>query len=102
MKTYILLKNNNIVNNADNIKVSDIFGIYLNRCKGFWECKLVNLKNKIQPNYKSYILKEINLETNEITNSYYLHNKNTIKDDNDKSYKIPIFYNNLVNLYNKK
>ena len=38
---------------------------------------------------KSYVLKEINLETNEIMNSYYLNNRNSICDDNGILHKIP-------------
>ena len=44
MKTYILMKNESSPENAEDIKVNDIYGIYQNRCKAFWECKVANLK----------------------------------------------------------
>ena len=44
MKTYILMKNDSNPNNAEEIKVNDIYGIYQNKCKAFWECKVANLK----------------------------------------------------------
>ena len=93
MKTYILIKNKKEINiqNAEDIKVSDIYGIYQNKCKAFWECRVVNLKNNI------YILKEINLETNEITNSFYLKDKTSIIDEKGENYKIPVFYNDIKN-----
>ena len=40
-------------------------------------------------------MKEINLETNEIQNSYKLNDKNSIIDQNEKLYKIPVFYENI-------
>ena len=106
MKTYILMKNESNPENAEDIKVDDIYGIYQNRCKAFWECKVANLKivqeqKKNSPKLlKSYVLKEINLETNEIINSFYLNNRNSICDDNGILYKIPIFYNDIENEYN--
>ena len=106
MKTYILMKNESNPENAEDIKVNDIYGIYQNRCKAFWECKVANLKiiqeqKKNNPKLlKSYILKEINLETNEIMNSFYLKNRNSIYDDNGILHKIPIFYNDLEKEYN--
>ena len=93
MKTYILIKNKKDINiqNAEDIKVSDIYGIYQNKCKAFWECRVVNLKNNI------YTLKEINLETNEINNSFYLKDRTSIIDENGKIFKIPVFYNDIEN-----
>ena len=97
MKTYILMKNDSNPDNAEEIKVNDIYGIYQNRCKAFWECKIANLKilKEKKNNLKSYVLKEINLETNEIINSFYLKNRNSICDDNGYIHKIPIFYNEI-------
>lgn len=97
MKTYILMKNDSTPDNAEEIKVNDIYGIYQNRCKAFWECKVANLKilREKKNNLKSYVLKEINLETNQIINSFYLKNRNYICDDNGFSFKIPIFYNEI-------
>ena len=72
MKTYILMKNNTLPITSDDIKVNDIYGIYQNRCKAFWECKVANLKIMNEKDSKnpelleSYVLKEINLETSEI------------------------------------
>ena len=106
MKTYILMKNDSTPENAEEIKVSDIYGIYQNRCKAFWECKVANLKivnekkNKNPKLFKSYVLKEINLETNEIMNSYFLNNRNQIVDDSNIIYKIPVFYNDIDQEYN--
>ena len=106
MKTYILMKNDDTPPaNAEDIKVNDIYGIYQNRCKAFWECKVANLKiiqdsKKNNPKLlKSYILKEINLETNDILNSYYLNNRNSICDDSGILHKIPIFYNEMEDEY---
>ena len=102
MKTYILIKNNdNIPNTAEDIKVNDIYGIYQNRCKAFWECKVANLKVMTEKNSKnpkfldSYILKEVNLETSEIITSYSLIDRNNIIDTNENKYKIPTFYNDI-------
>ena len=91
------MKNDSNPDNAEEIKVNDIYGIYQNKCKAFWECKVANLKilNEKKNNLKSYVLKEINLETNEIINSFYLKNRNSICDDNGSVYKIPIFYNEI-------
>jgi len=100
------MKNESSPENAEDIKVNDIYGIYQNRCKAFWECKVANLKivqeqKKNSPKLlKSYVLKEINLETNEIINSFYLNNRNSICDDSGILYKIPIFYNDIENEYN--
>ena len=86
--------------------IRNIYGIYQNRCKAFWECKVANLKiiNEKKNNnpklLKSYVLKEINLESNEIINSYYLNNRNQILDDNNNIYKIPVFYNDIEQEYN--
>lgn len=100
------MKNDSIPENAEEIKVNDIYGIYQNRCKAFWECKVANLKivNEKKNNnpklLKSYVLKEINLESNEIINSYFLNNRNQILDDNNNIYKIPVFYNDIDQEYN--
>lgn len=105
MKTYILMKNDSTPDNAEEIKVGDIYGIYQNRCKAFWECKVANLKiiNEKKKNnpklLKSYVLKEINLESNEILNSYFLNNRNQILDENHNIYKIPVFYNDIEQEY---
>ena len=105
MKTYILMKNDSNPDNAEDIKVNDIYGIYQNRCKAFWECKIANLKivkklkNINDKLLKSYVLKEINLETNEITNSYELQSRNQIIDKYFNKFKIPVFYNDIENEY---
>ena len=107
MKTYILMKNDSTPDNAEDIKVNDIYGIYQNRCKAFWECKVANLKIATKKNtknpkiLKSYVLKEINLESNEILNSYYLDDRNKILDENNNSYKIPVFYQDIEQEYNE-
>ena len=99
MKTYIIMKYTNDINNADDIKVNDIYGIYQNRCKAFWECKIANIKLKIN-RLDLYCLKEINLETNEIINSYTLKDNDNIIDQDGNIYKIPIFNDDLKNNYN--
>ena len=101
MKTYILMKNNTIPITSEDIKVNDIYGIYQNRCKAFWECKVANLKimnDKDSKNPKlleSYVLKEINLETSEIVTSYSMIDRNNIIDSEDNKFKIPTFYNDI-------
>ena len=52
-------------------------------------------KEKNKKYLKSYILKEVNLDKNKITNSFYLKNRNYIYDDNEIIHKIPIFYNEI-------
>ncbi len=99
MKTYIIMKYTNDINNAEDIKVNDIYGIYQNRCKAFWECKIANIKLKIN-RLDLYCLKEINLETNEIINSYTLKDNDNIIDQDGDIYKIPIFNDDLKNNYN--
>ena len=99
MKTYIFMKYTNDINNAEDIKVNDIYGIYQNRCKAFWECKIANIKLKIN-RLDLYCLKEINLETNEIINSYTLKDNDNIIDQDGDIYKIPIFNDDLKNNYN--
>ena len=99
MKTYIIMKYTNDINNAEDIKVNDIYGIYQNRCKAFWECKIANIKLKIN-RLDLYCLKEINLETNEIINSYTLKDNDNIIDQYGNIYKIPIFNDDLKNNYN--
>jgi hypothetical protein len=101
MKTYILMKNDTIPITAEDIKVNDIYGIYQNRCKAFWECKVANLKimnKKKSKNPKlleSYVLKEINLETSEIITSYIMLDRNNIVDIENNKFKIPTFYNDI-------
>ena len=101
MKTYILMKNDTIPNTAEDIKVEDIYGIYQNRCKAFWECKVANLKlmnksDSSNPNLlESYSLKEIDLESSNIINSYMMIDRSYIKDMNGDKYKIPTFYNDI-------
>lgn len=101
MKTYILMKNNTTPITSEDIKVNDIYGIYQNRCKAFWECKVANLKimnDKDSKNPKlleSYVLKEINLETSEIVTSYSMIDRNNIIDSEDNKFKIPTFYNDI-------
>ena len=101
MKTYILMKNNTIPITSEDIKVNDIYGIYQNRCKAFWECKVANLKIMNDKNSKnpklleSYVLKEINLETSEIVTSYSMIDRNNIIDSEDNKFKIPTFYNDI-------
>tara|TARA_B100001057_G_C22445788_1_gene793049 strand:+ start:120 stop:410 length:291 start_codon:yes stop_codon:yes gene_type:complete len=88
------MKFTNNINNAEDIKVNDIYGIYQNRCKAFWECKIANLKLKLN-RLDLYCLKEINLETNEIINSYTLKDRNFIIDQDGNIHKIPIFNNDI-------
>jgi len=101
MKTYILMNNDSIPITAEDIKVSDIYGIYQNRCKAFWECKVANLKimNKSKTKnpklFESYVLKEIDLETSEILTSYIMLDRNNIVDIENNKYKIPTFYNDI-------
>ena len=92
MKTYILVKSSCSAINAEDIKVNEILGIFQNESKAFWECREINLNAK---DNSVYVLKEINLETNEIQNSYRLNDKNSIIDQNEKLYKIPVFYENI-------
>lgn len=104
MKTYILTNTQLQINNIEDIKVKDIYGIYQNRCKAFWECKVANLKlnknnNFKNLNLKTYIIKEIDLETNKIINSYKLDNRNIITDKDENKFKIPVFYNNIEDEY---
>lgn len=95
MKTYILVTNECKAENADKIKVNEIFGIYQNDSKAFWECRDLNLKKKKKD--ISYILKEIDLDTDEIVNSYTLNKDNNIIDNDGKIYKIPVFYDKIKN-----
>tara|TARA_B110000971_G_scaffold150794_1_gene154004 strand:- start:93 stop:434 length:342 start_codon:yes stop_codon:yes gene_type:complete len=102
MKTYILIKNDIIPETAEDIKVNSIYGIYQNKCKAFWECKIANLKimeDKKSKNPKfltTYVLKEINLETSEIITTYELKDRTNIVDINtNQNNKIPVFYNNI-------
>ena len=44
---------------------------------------------------KSYCLKEIDLESSKILNSFLMVDRNYIKDSNDKKFKIPTFYNDF-------
>lgn len=92
MKTYILVKNTCNAINAEDIKVNEILGIFQNESKAFWECREINLTTK---DNNVYVLKEINLETNEIQNSYSLYDKNSIIDKDEKIYKIPVFYEDI-------
>ena len=66
------MKNINNLNNAEDIKVSDIYGIYQNRCKAFWECKITNLKLLESKKKFSYIIQEVELDNNQIVNTYKL------------------------------
>ena len=103
MKTFIIMKSGNEPETAEDIKVNDIYGIYQNKCKAFWECKLANLKIMKENNLnhlKYYVLKEINLETSEILMTYKLIDRNNIIDNNNIKYKIPIFYNEIEEEYN--
>ena len=101
MKTYILMKNNTLPITSDDIKVNDIYGIYQNRCKAFWECKVANLKIMNEKDSKnpelleSYVLKEINLETSEIVTSYNMVDRNNVIDSDNNKFKIPTFYNDI-------
>ena len=101
MKTYILMKNENVPETGEDIKVGDIYGIYQNRCKAFWECKVANLslmKKKGSNNPKlleSYSLKEVELETSNILNSYIMKDRNNMIDCEYKIHKIPTFYNDV-------
>jgi len=95
------MKNDNVPETGDDIKVEDIYGIYQNRCKAFWECKVANLslmKKQDSNNPKlleSYSLKEIDLETSSILNSYIMKDRNNMIDLNNKVQKIPTFYNDI-------
>jgi hypothetical protein len=96
MKTYILMKNTENLINSDDIKVSDIYGIYQNRCKSFWECKIANLK--LENNILDlYVINEINLENNIIENSYKLIDRKNISDKFGNIYNIPSFYGDIQN-----
>ena len=101
MKTYILIKNDSNPDNAEEIKVNDIYGIYQNRCKAFWECKVANIKIMNEKDSKnpelleSYVLKEINLETSEIVTSYNMVDRNNVIDSENNKFKIPTFYNDI-------
>ena len=101
MKTYILMKNENVPETGEDIKVEDIYGIYQNKCKAFWECKVANLslmKKKGSNNPKlleSYSLKEVDLETSIILNSFIMKDRNNMIDLEDKIQKIPTFYNDV-------
>ena len=102
MKTYILINGISAPLTADDIKVKDIYGIYQNKCKSFWECKIANLKVPGKP-FK-YVVKEIELDTCNIITTYRLENRNTIVNVNTgKQLKIPVFYNNEPDkdIYNK-
>lgn len=95
------MKNDNVPETGEDIKVEDIYGIYQNRCKAFWECKVANLslmKKQDSNNPKlleSYSLKEIDLETSSILNSYIMKDRNNMTDLNNKVHKIPTFYNDI-------
>ena len=101
MKTYIIINNieTEKIESADDIQVNTIYGIYQNKGKAFWECKVINLKIMEEQNsknpklLKNYIIKEINLENNNIIMTYTLVDRNTIIDLNNYKYKIPVFYN---------
>lgn len=82
---------------ADDISVKDIYGIYQNRCKAFWECKIANIKLE-QSTTNHYILKEVNLDTSEILTTYSMFDKNTIIDLDNNKFTIPVFYNEIDNL----
>ena len=93
MKTYILINSVSTPLTADDIKVKDIYGIYQNKCKAFWECKIANLKIPGKP--FNYVLKEIELDTCKIITTYKLENRNTILNvKTGEKLKIPVFYNN--------
>lgn len=95
------MKNDTTPESAEDIKVDCIYGIYQNKCKAFWECKVANLnvikKSESKSNnlIESYCLKEIDLESSKILNSFLMVDRNFIKDTNDKKYKIPTFYNDI-------
>lgn len=92
MKTYILINSVSQPITADDIKVKDIYGIYQNKCKAFWECKIAN--SKIQERSFNYVLKEIELDSCEIITTYKLESRNTIINvKTGEKLKIPIFYN---------
>jgi len=102
MRTYILMNNDSSPVTADDIKVDDIYGIYQNKCKAFWECKVTNLKifekSKNIKSLRSYVIKEIELETSEIITTFELLDRNNIMDINtNEKFKIPVFYNNVQN-----
>ena len=93
MKTYILMKNRVNFKTVEDIAVSDIEGVYQNICKAFWECRVINLENfKKKKSLKEYIIKEIELETDEILTTYEILNKNTIVNlKTQKKHNIPVF-----------
>ena len=104
MKTYIIINNieNNKIDSVDDIQVHSIYGIYQDRGKSFWECKIINLKimeekkNKNPKLLKNYIIKEIDLKNNNIITTYSLIDRNTIVDLNNEKYRIPVFYNTPI------
>ena len=74
MKTYIIISNEIIINNLDDIKPTNIQGLYLNIKIAFNKYKLL---------YNNNLLYEIDLETNKISNKYKLYNQNYIIDINN-------------------
>ena len=88
MKTFILTKNN--FDNFNEIKVDDVYSIYQDKFQSFSECLIINLKIKNNKNLDKYIIKEINLDTDEVDKIYKIENNNYIRDiTNNIKYKIP-------------
>ena len=96
MKTFILTKNN--LDNFNEIKVNDIYSIYQDKFLSFSECLDINLKIKNNKKLDKYIIKEINLDTDEVEKVYKILNQNYIIDiNNNIKYKIPS-NNNIIKI----
>ena len=94
MIIFFIIKKDFDLNNIKDINIKDIYGIYQNKCKAFWECKIINLNNNKIVN--NYVLLELNLNNFKIINIYNLFDRNYIIDINLNKYKIKTSYNNLL------
>lgn len=88
MNIFIIINKDVVIENPDDIKVNMVYGLYNSRSKSFWECKLVN--NKMKEN--KYIIKEINLDDNKISNTYKMYDNYSVIDKKDYKYKIKRSY----------
>ena len=109
MKTFIIVNNleNLKANTANDIQVKNIYGIYQNKEKSFWECKTANVKLLDESNtnnlelLNTFVIKEIDLDTDNIITTYKMESKTSIIDINSKKkYKIPVIYKSNKNLNN--
>ena len=83
MKTYILINSNIIVNSAEDIHVSSIYGIYQKQKKAIYEACIANNKN-------IYNIYEIDLSNNQITNILKFSENNTFIDNFKKKHILDI------------